>query len=516
MLDSKLKSDIQKLWNRFWSGGISNPLTAIEQISYLIFLKRLEDEDTQKQINARLDGKPYKSIFEGTTNIGGLDIDKHTCKWSVWSEYSADTILNHIRTKVFPFLQNLSGEQSLYARYMKDAIFAIPTASLLIEAVKIINEMHIKEQNRDTKGDIYEFLLSELQTAGKNGQFRTPRHIIKMIIELVNPQIVDVICDPACGTGGFLVNAYEHILKQNTSKDLIKLDEQGQEYNFKGDKLTNQQWDIIKNQTFWGYDIDSTMTRIGVMNLMMHGIDNPQIEQLNTLSSRYEQQNYFDVILANPPFKGSIDEGEMSENFRIPSKKTELLFIELIYNILNNAGKGGVIIPEGVLFGNSNAHKRIRQLLLEKCRLDAVIKMPSGVFKPYAGVSTGILIFTKGEPTKQVFFYEMESDGYSLDDKRNFIDGKGDIPDIIAKFKESLQKQTKERSDFEDSQEFKDRTKKYFFVPVEEIIKNDFNLSMSSYKEEIIQEIEYEKPEIIKTKILELENKIIDTLNQLK
>lgn len=335
-------------------------------------------------MNAKLDGKPYTSIFEGHTNIGGLDIDKSTCRWSVWSEYSADTILNHIRTKVFPFLQNLSGQQSIYAKYMKDAIFAIPTASLLIEAVKIINQMHIKEQNRDTKRDIYEFLLSELQTEGKNGQFRTPRHIIKMITELVNPQINDAICDPACGTAGFLVNAYQHILKQNTSKELIKIDDEGQEYNFKGDKLTDKQWDVLKNQTFLGYDIDTTMARIGLMNLMMHGIDNPHIEQLNTLSSRYEQQNYFDVILANPPFKGSIDEGEMSENFRIPSKKTELLFIELIYNILNNAGRGGVIIPEGVLFGNSNAHKKIRQLLLDKCRLDAVIKMLSGVFKPYA------------------------------------------------------------------------------------------------------------------------------------
>lgn len=504
MLDSKLKADIQKLWNRFWSGGISNPLTAIEQISYLIFLKKLEDEDTQKQMNAKLEAKPYISLFEGHTNIAGIDIDKQSCKWSVWSEYSADTILNHLRTKVFPFLQNLGGEQSLYAKYMKDAIFAIPTPSLLIEAVNIINEMHIKEQNRDTKGDIYEFLLSELQTAGKNGQFRTPRHIIKMIVDLVNPKIGEAICDPACGTAGFLVNAYEHILRQNTTKELLKVDEDGQEYNFKGDKLSDKEWDVLKKQSFWGYDIDTTMARIALMNLMMHGIDNPHIEQLNTLSSRYEQQNYFDVVLANPPFKGSIDEGELSENFRISSKKTELLFLELIYNVLNNAGRAGVIIPEGVLFGNSNAHKNIRQLLLEKCRLDAVIKMPSGVFKPYAGVSTGILLFTKGEPTKKVFFYEMEADGYSLDDKRNFIDGKGDIPDILAKYKEK------------DEHEFTDRTKKYFFVDINEIKENDYNLSMSTYKEEITTEIEYEDPKIIKEKIIRLEKEILSTLDQLQ
>ena len=504
MLDNKLKSDIQKLWNRFWSGGISNPLTAIEQISYLIFLKRLEDDDIQKQMNAKLEGKSYTSIFEGKVNIQGMIIDKQTCKWSVWSQYSADTILNHVRTKVFPFLQNLGGEESLYAKYMKDAIFAIPTPSLLIEAVNIINDMHIKEQNRDTKGDIYEFLLSELQTAGKNGQFRTPRHIIKMIVELVDPKIGETICDPACGTAGFLVNTYEHILKENTSKELIKLDDQGHEYNFKGDKLTQKQWNILKADTFWGYDIDSTMTRISVMNLMMHGIDMPHIDQLNTLSGRYEQNNYFDVVVANPPFKGSIDESEMSDNFSIPSKKTELIFLELIYNILNNAGRCGVIIPEGVLFGNSNAHKQVRKLLLEKCRLDAVIKMPSGVFKPYAGVSTGVLIFTKGEPTKKVLFYEMNSDGYSLDDKRTLIDGKGDIPDITLKFKQI------------DKSKFIDRTKKYFLVPIEDIIKNDYNLSMSSYKEEIITESKYEDSKVIKAKILELEKEIISTLEKLK
>ncbi|MCH8520296.1 MAG: type I restriction-modification system subunit M [Nanoarchaeota archaeon] len=503
MLDNKLKSDIQKLWNRFWSGGISNPLTAIEQISYLLFLKRLEDEDNQRELNARFENKTFISIFEGTTTIGGIEIDKQTCRWSVWSQYSADVILNHIRTKVFPFIQHLGEEDSLYARYMKDAVFTIPNASLLIEDVNIINEMHIKEQNRDTKGDMYEFLLSELQTSGKNGQFRTPRHIINMITEILQPQINDTICDPSCGTAGFLISAYEYILKENTSPEFIKTDEQGEQFNFKADKLTNKDWDILKNHTFTGYDIDITMARIGLMNLMMHGIDNPNIEQLNTLSSSYTQKNYFDVILANPPFKGSIDESELSEDFLIKSKKTEILFIELIYNLLTQAGRAGVVVPEGILFGNSNAHKHIRKLLLERCRLDAVIKMPSGVFKPYAGVSTGILIFTKGEPTKEVLFYEMKSDGYSLDDKRTFIDGKGNIPNIIETFHNK------------DSLELQDRTKNSFLVPVEEIVSNDYNLSMSSYKEEIIEEIEYEDSEIIKNKILELEKDIIEKIKKL-
>ncbi|MFT4244541.1 MAG: type I restriction-modification system subunit M [Candidatus Woesearchaeota archaeon] len=503
MLDSKLKSDIQKLWNRFWSGGISNPLTAIEQISYLLFLKRLEDEDSSKAFNAQLEGKEYTSIFTGTTTIQGIEIDKSTCKWSTWSQYSADIILNHVRTKVFPFIQHLGEEDSLYARYMKDAVFTIPTPSLLIEAVNIINEMHIKEQNRDTKGDMYEFLLSELQTSGKNGQFRTPRHIINMIVEILDPQVDDTICDPSCGTAGFLVSAYEYILKQNTSTEFIKIDEQGETYNYKADKLTKQNWDSLKNRTFTGYDIDITMARIGLMNLMMHGIDNPNIEQLNTLSSSYTQNNYFDVILANPPFKGSIDESELTEELTIKSKKTEILFIELIYNLLNNSGRAGVVVPEGILFGNSNAHKSIRKLLLNECRLDAVIKMPSGVFKPYAGVSTGVLIFTKGEPTKQVLFYEMKSDGYSLDDKRIFIDGKGDIPDIIKTLKEK------------NSLNLQDRTKQCFVVDAEEIKTNDFNLSMSSYKEDIIEEIEYEDSQVIKKKILDLEEDIIKKLKQL-
>lgn len=494
MLDSELKSKINKLWEKLWSSGISNPLNAIEQISYLLYMKRLEDEDILRNQNAKLTKEKYTSIFE-----------KHKdCKWSVWTEYSSDKILEHVRTKVFPFLKNLGEKDSMYNQYMQDAVFIIPTPSVLIEAVKIINELKIKEQNRDTQGDIYEYLLSELTTAGKNGQFRTPRHIIKMMVELVAPKFGETICDPACGTSGFLVSAYDHILKTNTSKDLIKRDEAGNEYGFSGEKLNSNQLDILRKETLYGFDNDPTMVRIALMNLMMHGITKPNIQQMNTISTRFSQTNYYDIILANPPFKGSVDESELNDQFTIKTKKTEILFLELMYRLLHNGGKCAVIVPDGIVFGSSNAHQHIRQLLLEKCRLDAVISMPSGVFKPYAGVSTAVLIFTKGEPTKKVWFYDMCSDGFSLDDKRTFIDGKGDIPDIIEKFKK------REKENFED------KKAKCFFVPFEEIKANGYDLSISKYKEIVHEEVNYEKPHIIKKKILDLEENIIKTLKEIE
>jgi type I restriction enzyme M protein len=505
MLHNEIKSKIRKLWDKFWSGGISNPLQAIEQISYLIYMKRLEDRDVQRQQEATLKGEEYKSIFEGIIDVSGKKINTKNCRWSVWSQYPAEKILEHVREEVFPFMRNLGGNGGMYAKYMANANFEIPNASLLIEAVNIINDMHIREQNQDAQGDIYEYLLSELQTAGKNGQFRTPRHIIKMMVELTKPELNDRILDPACGTAGFLVNAYEYILKQNTSKNLIKKDEEGNEYNFKADKLNPQQKKFLDEETFYGYDIDQTMTRIALMNMMMHGITKPNIEQLNTLSKRYNEENTYDLILANPPFKGSIDESEMSDNFRVKTKKTELLFLELMFNSLASGGRCAVIIPEGVLFGNLNAHKSIRKMILERCRLDAVISMPSGVFKPYAGVSTAVLVFTKGESTKKVWFYQMESDGFSLDDKRTKVgDGKGDIPDIIEKFYR--------RKD----QAYEDRKKKHFFVPVEDIKEKDYNLSISTYKAYEYEEKTYDKPEKYLDKVEKEEKDILKGIGELR
>jgi type I restriction enzyme M protein len=490
MLDSELKSKINLLWNKFWSGGISNPLQAIEQMSYLIFMKRLEDEEVAREQNAKLLGQKIVSIFPD-----------ENLKWSKWTEMPAEQMLEHVRDKVFPFLRKLNGgEKSIYSKYMKNASFSIPTASLLAEAVKIINDMHIKEQNRDTKGDLYEYLLGQLQTAGKNGQFRTPRHIIKMMVEILDPKYGDKICDPACGTAGFLVAAFEHILEKNTSADLVKAG------NFAGDKLNENQWRILREGTLYGYDFDDVMLKISLMNLMMHGINNPNVEQKNTLSKRFDESNCYDVILANPPFKGSIDESEIGENFRTKTKKTELLFLELMYNLLTNNGRCAVIVPDGVLFGNSKAHKKIREMLLEKCRLDAVISMPSGVFKPYAGVSTAVLYFTKDpgqSATKEVWFYDMEADGFSLDDKRTEQPDKNDIPDIIERFKNRHKEKPM------------DRKKKCFFIPIKEIKDNNYDLSISKYKEIEYEEIKYDKPSDIKKKILELENKIVEKLKEI-
>jgi len=461
MLHTELKSKIRKLWDKFWSGGISNPLQAIEQISYLIFMKKLEDKDILDEQNAVLKGIKYKSMFAGHED----------CKWSVWSEYSADKILAHVRDVVFPFMRDLGEANSSYAKYMKDASFSLPTASLLIEAVSIINDLHIKEQNQDTQGDIYEYLLSELQTAGKNGQFRTPRHIIKMMVDLAKPEFGDRILDPACGTAGFLVNVYEYILKTNQKNGVST--------------LTPQKKKILDEESLYGYDIDRTMVRIAVMNLMMHGITNPRIIGEDTLSKRYNENGVYDLILANPPFKGSINKSEKSDELTISTSKTELLFLELMYNSLSVGGRCAVIIPEGVLFGNSNAHKSIKKILLEKCRLDAVISMPSGIFKPYAGVSTAVLFFTKGEPTEKVWFYKMENDGFSLDDKRTPQQDRNDIPEILEKF----EKRSKENNE--------SRFEKHFFVPFEEIKEKGWDLSINRYRKEKEKEVNHRESKVI-------------------
>ncbi|MBT4823817.1 N-6 DNA methylase [Candidatus Woesearchaeota archaeon] len=471
MLDQELKSKINLLWDKFWSNGVSNPLQAIEQISYLLFLKKLEDEDSKRIENASKNNLKYSSIFTE---------DKY--KWSVWSNFSADKIIPHIRDEVFPFLRNLAGTDTVYQKYMKNAVFSIPSASLLIEATNIINSLDIKEQNTDTKGDLYEYLLSELSTAGKNGQFRTPRHIIKMMVELTNPQSHESICDPACGTAGFLVSAYEHIIDSK--------------------KLNSTKKEML-HDSLHGFEIDQTMTRISLMNLMMHGINNPKITRLNTLSRLFDQRPYYDVILANPPFKGSVDESEISEELVIKTKKTELLFLELMYNILSDGGRCAVIIPDGVLFGGSKSHQQVKQLIVDNANLQAIISMPSGVFKPYAGVSTAILFFTKKGKTKNVWFYDMENDGFSLDDKRKPIT-QNDIPDIITNFN----KLGKEK--------FEDRKAKCFFVPVKEIRENNYDLSISKYKEMDYEETVFDKPDVIKKNILERENKIISVINELE
>lgn len=504
MLNTKLKSSIGRLWDKFWSGGISNPLTAIEQISYLLFMKRLDEMDLKKKQDSEFTGEAYQSIFHG---------ENQSLRWSHFRHMEGGEMLTHIQIKVFPFLKNLGKEESPFAKHMGNAVFIISKPSLLVEAVGIIDDIfeEISTQDakgqgfQDTQGDIYEYLLSEITSAGKLGQFRTPRHIIQLMCELVDPKLGDTICDPACGTGGFLLGAYQHIITSYTTKEHQKTDENGLTRGDLGDKLTDErQWHHLKEKTFYGYDMDESMVRIGLMNLMMHGISSPNIEQKDTLSKKYDEDGRYEVILANPPFKGSIDKGDINESLSLNTTKTELLFINKIIQSLKIGGRAGVIVPDGVLFGSSNAHKQARQMLLNDCELQGVISMPSGVFKPYAGVSTAILIFVKGGQTEKVWFYDMQSDGYTLDDKRTKIDDGGDLPDIVNKWKTR-----KEQAD-------NILSSKFFYVDKKEIESKDFDLSISRYQITNHEEIVYENPEIILDKIKVLEETILEGLNDLK
>jgi type I restriction enzyme M protein len=497
-----LRSKIDTLWDRFWSGGISNPLTAIEQMSYLIFLKRLEDMDNARAASAKRRGEKYKSLF------GGKNKD---CRWSYWSQLPGEEMLSHVRDTVFKFLRSLGGETSTFTQYMKDAYFAIAKPSLLQEAVKIIDDMHISEQNIDVQGDLYEYLLLQLTTSGKNGQFRTPRHIIRMIVDMVDPKIGDRVSDPAAGTSGFLVASYEHILEENTSKDILEYDDEGKPHHLVGDKIADKKlWKFLKQNALTGYDFDPTMVRIGAMNLMLHGIENPRMFMKDTLSKSYNEKTEYDVILANPPFKGSIDKSDINERFRTKTTKTELLFLELMYDLLVTGGRCGVIVPEGVLFGTSNAHIDVRKVLVDKCKLEGVVSMPSGVFKPYAGVSTAVLIFQKGGETDYVWYYDMEADGFSLDDKRQPVKDKNDIPDILEKWKSMVcHPSTPLRVT-------SPRHGQCFFVPVSEIRDNKYDLSISRYREIEYEDIEYEKPLVVMEKILKYEEEIKKEVEEIK
>lgn len=503
MLNTTIKSSIDRLWDKFWSGGISNPLTAIEQISYLLFMKRLDQMDLKKMQDAQFTGESYKSIFKG---------ENESLRWSHFRHMEGGEMLAHIQTKVFPFLKTLNSENSSFAKHMGNAVFIISKPSLVVEAVNIIDEIfeEISSQEskgqgfQDTQGDLYEYLLAEITSAGKLGQFRTPRHIIQLICELVDPMLGDTICDPACGTGGFLLGAYQHILTQFTSKEHQKTDENGLTRGLVGDKLTDErQWIQLKEKTFYGYDMDDSMVRIGLMNLMMHGISTPNIEQKDTLSKKYDEDNHFDVIMANPPFKGSIDKGDINESLSLPTTKTELLFLNRIIKSLKIGGRAGVIVPDGVLFGSSNAHKLARKMLLNDCELQGVISLPSGVFKPYAGVSTSILVFVKGGETEKVWFYDMQVDGYTLDDKRSKIND-SDLPDLVSKWKK--------RNQQVDS----NRNSNFFNVSKLEIEENNYDLSLNKYKQSTNVEIKYKEPGVILNEIKVIETEINSEINALE
>ena len=494
MVTGELKNKIDSLWDIFCTGGLTNPLDVIEQMTYLMFIRDLDDADNIHAKEAAILGIPYKSIFEGQVQIGERKVEGSQLKWSVFHDFPAEKMYANMQELVFPFIKNLHGnKESAYAKYMGDAIFKLPTPLMLdkiVNALDGIYERMAQLKKSDTRGDVYEYLLSKIKTAGLNGQFRTPRHIIRMIIDMMQPKPDDVICDPACGTSGFLVTASEY-LRENCKKEVLF------------DKANK---DHYMNHMFHGYDMDRTMLRIGAMNMMTHGIDNPFIEYRDSLSDQNPDKEKYSLILANPPFKGSLDADTVSADLLkvCKTKKTELLFLALFLRMLRIGGRCACIVPDGVLFGSSTAHKAIRKELVEGNRLEAVISMPSGVFKPYAGVSTAILVFTKTGHggTDNVWFYDMQADGFSLDDKRSPVQD-NDIPDIIARFRNI------------EGEKDRQRTEKSFFVPKTEIAENGYDLSINKYKKTEYIPVEYPPTSEIMAQLRKLEKQIGTAMDEL-
>ncbi len=495
MITGELKNKINSLWEIFWTGGITNPLDVVEQMTYLMFIHDLDATDNQRAKESAMLGLPHKSIFAGEVQVGERTIAGEQLKWSVFHDFPAAQMYSVMQEWVFPFIKTLHADKdSAYAKYMGDAIFKIPTPLMLDKVVTAMDGIYEDVEqlhSTDARGDIYEYLLSKIATAGVNGQFRTPRHIIRMIVDMMEPQATDVICDPACGTSGFLVAAGEY-LKENRREEIF---------------FNRENKDHYMNHMFYGFDMDRTMLRIGAMNMMTHGIDNPYIEYRDSLSDQNTDREKYSLILANPPFKGSLDADIVSADLlkMCKTKKTELLFIALFLRMLRVGGRCACIVPDGVLFGSSTAHKAIRKELVEGNRLEAVISMPSGVFKPYAGVSTAVLVFTKTGHggTDKVWFYDMKADGFSLDDKRSAVEA-NDIPDIIERFHH-----------LEGEQERK-KTEQSFFVTKEEIAANGYDLSINKYKEVEYVPVEYPSTQELMADLHEIEMEITAGLAELE
>jgi len=495
MIAGELKNKIDALWDVFAAGGLTNPLEVIEQITYLMFIRDLDDTDNKNAKECAMLGLPFKSIFSDQIKIGERTVDGQQLKWSTFRDLPANKMYETVQEWVFPFIKNLhSDKNSAYSKYMDDAIFKLPTPLVLSKVVDSLDDIYSlmgKSTEIDIRGDVYEYLLSKISTAGRNGQFRTPRHIIHMMVELMKPTPKETICDPACGTGGFLVGASDY-LRETYRNDIL---------------MNKENRDHYMNHMFYGFDMDRTMLRIGAMNMMTHGVESPFIEYRDSLSDQNIDTDKYSLILANPPFKGTLDADSVSASLLkvAKTKKTELLFLALFIRMLKIGGRCACIVPDGVLFGSSKAHKQIRKAIIEDNRLEAVISMPSGVFKPYAGVSTGILIFTKTGygGTDKVWFYDMKADGYSLDDKRSPVK-ENDIPDIIERFNHL------------DKEENRKRTEQSFFVDMKEIVDNDYDLSINKYKEVIYEKVEYPPTSEILADIEELNKEIDKNLEELK
>ena len=498
-ITSSLRSKIDALWLDFHSGGITNPITVIEQISYLMFARLLDISESRNEKRASRLKQDYKPVFPK---------NKQHLRWSQFKNEGGDEMLKLVRDELFPFLRSEIQQHSALGKFLKDANCLIPSGNLLVRAVNSIEALPLEQG--DTKGDLYEYLLGKLATAGIAGQFRTPRHIIRAMAEILDPKPTDTICDPACGTAGFLIGTMEYLKEKFSTPKLIETDEDGNKH-YPGDLLEPYR-DHIQGDMMHGFDFDSTMLRIAAMNLLLHGIEHPAIEYQDTLGSNFSEKHphdshdRFDVILANPPFKGTLDLDNVDPALKskVKTKKSELLFLVLILRMLKIGGRAAVIVPDGVLFGSSQAHLGVRKLLVDDNQLEAVISLPAGVFKPYAGVSTAILVFTKGGRTDEVWFYDVQADGFSLDDKRTPQPGKDDIPDLLARWNKRNPKKES------------DRTAKHFFVPVADIRANKYDLSLNRYKETKHEEATYDPPKTILKRMNKLGQEVLKDIADLE
>ena len=494
MITGELKNKVDSIWDTLWTGGIASPITVMEQITYLMFMKLLDDNQLKAEAGANALGVQLKKrVFgDGICVISEnphVETEYRNLRWNVFHNFEPGAMFSNIQNFVFPFIKQIGeGKDTAFSRYMKDTVFLIPTAKVLAKVVDGIDALDMN--NKDIMGDVYEYLLGKIAAAGENGQFRTPRHIIRMMVELMKPTLDDRILDPAMGSAGFLLESSNYLAK-HYAKELMR-----------SDNATR-----FKTEMFSGFDTDQSMLRIGAMNMMLHGVEDPNIKYQDSLSGDNNERNCYTLIMANPPFTGSVFQEEISKDLLslCKTRKTELLFLTLFTKMLEVGGRCACIVPDGVLFGSSSAHKAIRQELVDNQKLIAVISMPSGVFKPYAGVSTAILVFTKTNAggTDKVWFYDMKADGYSLDDKRSPI-ADNDIPDIIARF------------DNLDSEEDRERTEQSFFVPVKEIVSSDYDLSINKYKTIVTPPIEYPKTEEIIADLDAIEEKIGAEMVELK
>lgn len=507
MITGTIKNKVDKIWTDIWAGGITNPLTVIEQLTYLMFIRSLDEKELETEEFEAMTGQILEKIFP--PSAAGQSM-----RWSKFKDLDPRDIYDIMSQRVFPAIKNMRGgklpdfdahgemifpedapsgdleEETAFARYMGDAMFLIPTPQVLQKIITGLEDIYTNDlQTTDMQGDLYEYMLGKLSTAGQNGQFRTPSHIIEMMVALLEPTPDDIICDPACGTAGFLVAAADYVRKHYE------------------DSMTSEQWDHFEGPMFTGFDTDRTMLRISAMNLMLHSISHPNIDYRDSVSKQNQLSDAFTICLANPPFKGTIDAESINDDLKAVTntKKTELLFLALFLRMLKKGGQCACIVPDGVLFGSSKAHKAIRKELVDNHQLRAVISMPSGVFKPYAGVSTAVLVFTKtgAGGTDNVWFYDMKADGRSLDDKRSKIDD-NDIPDIIARFHNL------------EAEAARERTEQSFMVPKQEIVDNGYDLSINKYKKIEYVPVEYPPTSEILAELRALEKDIAKGLDELE